>query len=212
MPLHSKSLLIIFVKHPVSGQVKTRLAKDVGNEVALRVYEALLNYTESIIRNLPFSTQIYYGNLMPEEADIWQIRGYTDRRLQSGQDLGEKMKHAFEVGFSEGYKRIVLIGSDCPEITSIIVENAFDMLDHYPVVLGPATDGGYYLIGLTQVLPFLFEGKSWSTARVFQQTVIDLASYRFSFGELPLLSDIDIKSDLIECSNDVFRNLVLFEE
>ena len=106
------------------------------------------------------------------------------------------MKKAFETVFSLGGKKAVIIGSDCPQITPTIIEQAFSSIEHVDVAIGPAQDGGYYLLGMKKPQPFLFDGKQWSTASVFADTITDIANSGLTFFELPMLSDLDNASDL----------------
>ncbi|HYI78143.1 MAG TPA: TIGR04282 family arsenosugar biosynthesis glycosyltransferase, partial [Chryseolinea sp.] len=139
----TKQLLIVFIKNPILGKVKTRLAASLGDQKALRVYKKLLDHTLRITGNLEYDKMVYYSDFVPEK-DEWLGAGFK-QGLQLGQDLGQKMKNAFKDGFRAGYSRIVIIGSDCFELTSYHIAKAFDSLENANVVVGPATDGGYYL-------------------------------------------------------------------
>ncbi len=205
-----ESLLLLFVKHPVSGQVKTRLEAESNTETALNVYKALLDYTEKCVGKVPVTKRVYYGNIVPEK-DLWKDKGY-ERRKQEGDTLGEKMSNAISDAQKEGYQKIILIGSDCAELTPEILLNAFDILKQKSVVLGPAADGGYYLIGMNEYFPFLFENKEWSTESVLSSTLTDLKERLISFGLLPILNDIDTLEDLIQCKNREFSRLFLKDE
>lgn len=187
-------LLIIFVKHPIAGQVKTRLAASIGDEKAVLVYQALLDYTHSIVAPLPVDKAVFYGNHLPDK-DLWSEAGYT-RRIQSGAGLGDRMESAFAWGFEQGYRRIVIIGSDCAELTTRILMTAFEQLQSDDVVIGPATDGGYYLLGSKQLHRELFQNKNWSTASVYTETIGDINKEALRFTALPFLSDIDTIADL----------------
>lgn len=188
-------LLLVFVKHPEAGEVKTRLAKGIGQEKALIAYQRLLAYTRDLIFPLTCEKAIFYGNTMPAD-DLWAQAGYQ-RYAQAGPDLGSRMEHAFQWGFSQGHERILVIGSDCATLTSRIVQEGFDQLAQHDAVLGPARDGGYYLLGINAPpLPTLFRNKAWSTSSVLQDTLADLKSARKSVFLLPELSDIDTVDDL----------------
>ncbi len=115
---------------------------------------------------------------------------------QTGMDLGERMDNAFKAGFDQGCDRIVLVGSDCPGLTVDILEEAFQALDHHPVVLGPASDGGYYLIGLKQRLSIVFQDISWGTEKVLEETRKALSTLEVSCALLERLSDVDTPEDL----------------
>lgn len=185
--------LIIFVKNPVKGQVKTRLASDIGTEAALGVYLQLLELTRHVADQVACTRHVFYSNEI--EDDHWDEDRFN-KHTQEGVDLGERMKKAFETVFSLGAKKAVIIGSDCPQITPTIIEQAFSTIEDVDVAIGPAQDGGYYLLGMKKPQPFLFDGKQWSTASVFADTITDIANSGLTFFELPMLSDLDNASDL----------------
>lgn len=188
------NLLLIFVKNPIAGEVKTRLAADIGNEKALKIYQKLLLHTRQISANLLADKHIYFGNEIPK-TDIWSEVNYL-RFPQKGDDLGERMANAFAEGFEKHYEKIVIIGSDCWEINTEIIEQAFDKLNDHDCVIGPAKDGGYYLLGMKKLHSFLFQNKAWSSAIVLQQTFEEIKNHALSFSLLPLLHDIDTIHDL----------------
>ena len=189
-----KKALIIFLKYPELGRSKTRLAATVGNENALKVYIELLAHTNLISKELNCDKYLFYdkltANKMPWGDDIYQ----TAYQLES--DLGGRMQNAFEQLFNNGYERIVIIGSDCYELTQEIIEEAFNKLNHNKVVIGPAKDGGYYLLGLTQLIPQLFSDVAWSTDEVFSATIKTLENLNLTYSTTPILSDIDTIEDL----------------
>lgn len=194
MSASNERLLIIFSKNPHPGRVKTRLAASIGNEKALQVYETLRAYTESITSSVPAHRRIYYSDVVPE-TDIL-LSGEATGHLQQGEDLGERMHHAFTEGFRSGYRNIVLIGTDCLELSAVIIREAFNCLLQTDVVIGPARDGGYYLIGLNKPFPELFLGKEWSTPSVLPDTLATLREHDAGYLLLPALSDIDTFDDL----------------
>ncbi len=187
-------LLLLFVKDPVPGKVKTRLGASIGHDQAVRVYQELLQYTREQAEQLAVDKIVWYGNDFPEE-DLWSEVGYP-RYEQVGANLGLRMLHAFELGFAQGYQRVVIIGSDCAMLTAEIIAEAFDQLETFDAVLGPATDGGYYLLGMKEPLPTVFQNKQWSTETVGTDTLRDFAEAGKSVFLLPLLSDIDTEADL----------------
>lgn len=187
-------LILIFVKHPIPGQVKTRLGKSIGMEKAAEVYQHLLAYTRDIVLSVPADKAVFYGNIIPE-TDLWKQVAF-DRILQEGQNLGERMKNAFQWGFQKSYQKILVIGSDCVQLTSQIIEQAFLALEEKDIVIGPAVDGGYYLLGMNTLHPDLFKNKSWSTSSVLSDTLIDIQNNNRSFSLLEKLSDIDTIEDL----------------
>lgn len=187
-----KNALIIFVRNPVLGKVKTRLAGTIGNDKALKVYNHLLQHTQSITANLPASVFVYYADFI-NDNDLWN--GY-EKKLQTGNDLGERMLNAFEKLFNNSFTNICIIGSDCCELTSEIIAAAFIKLQTTNVVIGPVSDGGYYLLGSNIFIPDFFYSKLWSTATVFADTVADAKRLALSVHQLPLLNDIDEEIDL----------------
>jgi len=186
--------LIIFVRNPIYGKVKTRLAKDIGDENALKVYQLLLKHTLSITQPLECSKFVFYADEI-NTKDIWENQGYL-KRMQKGNDLGERMFHATKELFDADYKKVLIIGSDCFQLKTEILEEAILMLDQNTAVLGPAIDGGYYLLGLTSLIPDLFFNKEWSSEMVAEQTKDDFVRLQISFDLLEELNDIDDASDL----------------
>jgi len=185
--------LIIFVKNPVAGKVKTRLAASLGNEKALDIYKQLLAITRIAATAANCRKHLFYSDKV--ETDEW-IEPTFSKYVQQGNALGDRMRLALDTIFSAGGKRVIIIGSDCPQLTSTIIDDAFSMLNEKDVVVGPAKDGGYYLLGMKKPLPFLFAEKEWSTDSVFDDTVVDLLENRLSYGRLPVLSDVDNIYDL----------------
>jgi len=197
----TKQLLVVFIKNPILGKVKTRLAASLGDQKALRIYKKLLDHTLQITGNLEYDKIVYYSDFVPEK-DEWLSTGFK-QRLQIGQDLGQKMENAFEEGFRAGYSRIVIIGSDCFELTGCHIAEAFDNLENSNVVLGPATDGGYYLLGMTELFENVFENKKWSTHSVLRDTIKNLTDTNSKFYLLDQLNDIDTESDLQSSKIDI---------
>ena len=191
---HSDALLLLFVKHPVAGKAKTRLAKSIGNEKALVVYRKLLTYTCEIAKQLHVNKVVFYGNQIPE-SDLWSEAGFA-RYEQHGETLGDRMENAFLWGFEQGYKQIIIIGSDCADIDSTLLEDAFSQLDNHDFVMGPANDGGYYLMGMNALFSPVFQNKNWSTESVLQDTLRDLEAGNKSYFLLPVKTDIDTVEDL----------------
>lgn len=186
--------LILFVRNPELGKVKTRLAASVGNEQALRVYKLLLNHTHTITAGLNCTKYVYYAeDVMP--VDLWD-KGNFKKAVQSGNDLGERMFNAFQSAFDDGYQKVVIIGSDCFQLSTELIISAFDALTQYDAVIGPAEDGGYYLLGLKTLVPAIFKEKTWSTNSVCHDTIKDIESLNLSYKLLPTLNDVDEAADL----------------
>ncbi len=190
--------LIIFARNPEKGKVKSRLAKDIGEDQALGVYHKLLNYTKEITKKLNCDKAVYYSEYV-DHNDLWDNMIY-DKHLQQGADLGERMQDAFSRAFAEGKKRVIIIGSDCMELESYMIKEAFAVLDSNDVVLGPARDGGYYLLGMKSFLPTLFEEKPWSSPDLLMDTILDLKKMNASYYLLKTLNDIDTIDDLHQLS------------
>ena len=190
----NSSALIIFIRNPVLGKVKTRLAREIGEEQALKIYKHLLDHTRSITTMLPVDKFVFYEDFI-NQADAWKMPSYQ-KKMQSGDSLGMRMENAFADLFGMGYQQVMIIGSDCLELTSAHLLEAFDRLRQHEVVIGPALDGGYYLLGMTNLLPDIFRNKRWSTDQVFQDTLTDLQRLQIDYKLFPVLSDIDTKSDL----------------
>ena len=194
MSVKSLELLIIFVKNPEEGKVKTRLAATVGNAKALEIYLQLLEKTRKVTTNLNITKALYYSDHL-ENEDNWDKRKYV-KSLQKGRDLGERMMNSFREGFARLYAPICIIGSDCYELTPEIILDAFDRLKKNDVVLGPSKDGGYYLIGMNKLNPEIFLNKSWSTDKVLSETLNTLKKLNLSVTLLKELNDVDTEDDL----------------
>lgn len=189
-----KSGLIIFIRNPIAGKVKTRLAKTLGDEKALFIYNQLLIHTHHITRNLSCDKFLYYSDWV-EQNDLWENDRFQ-KKLQSPGQLGKRMSDAFLDLFKDGYQKLLIIGSDCLELNEPIIANAFDVLDDNEVVIGPSADGGYYLLGMTAYLHHLFLNKKWGTSSVLQDTLQDLTVHHTKTGMLAMLNDIDEEKDL----------------
>ncbi len=187
-------LLIIFTKNPEVGRVKTRLAHSIGEEKALEVYETLRSHTARVSEGVDAERTIYYSRFIPP-SDLFFTERFTPR-LQKGDDLGERMFHAIEEGFASGFRHIVLIGTDCYELRREVLNEAFSALEQYDAVIGPATDGGFYLIGLNKLFPDLFLDRQWSTPEVLKETATKLQQHSIEYKLLTELSDIDTFDDL----------------
>lgn len=188
-----KNLLIVFAKNKLFGKVKTRLAKTIGEESAYEVYEALYHITEQ--ESCAVSTadvEVHYSHFI--DAETW-----VDCRkfVQVGESLGERMKHAFTEGFKQGYQTIIGIGADLPEIQHELIEEAFRKLESSDFTFGPAEDGGYYLVGMSNASGrYIFDDKPWSTKELLKITKAEIVSKKQSITFLETLNDIDTVEDL----------------
>lgn len=186
-----KKALIIFVRNPEPGKVKTRLAAQIGNEKALAVYIKLLQHTKQVASGADCDKYIFAT--APLKDDTWKDF-HVESQIEAG--LGERMLHAFNLLFKKDYKKVVIIGSDCPELTTTHIEEAFANLEQYDVVIGPAKDGGYYLLGMKTLHTKLFEDKPWSTASVLKDTLHTIDGLNLSCHLLETLTDVDEEKDL----------------
>ncbi len=187
----TKRLLIVFVKNIKQGKVKTRLAASIGHNEAIKVYNKLIDVTETATIKFSSDRIIYYSDFV--EDNRWLD---DSKKVQSGRDLGERMKNAFTDGFHIGYKQIVLIGSDLPDISAEIINEAFTKLEKQEVVFGPAEDGGYYLIGLTKIHPYIFDNKPWSKPNLLELTLDELNNKKVGYALLNRYNDVDTFEDL----------------
>lgn len=188
------NLLIILIKNPELGKVKTRLAASIGEEEALSVYKQLLEHTRLITQDFPFDKAVLYSDFV-DHFDEWDNNIYQ-KHYQTGHELGERMMHAFDWGFQKGYEAVCVIGSDCYELDQKTLEKAFEKLKQNDVVIGPSLDGGYYLIGMKHSHRFFFINKHWSTGSVLKETIKDIEEHNLSACLLAVLRDVDVKNDL----------------
>lgn len=185
------SAIIIFQKNAQKGRVKTRLAATIGDEEALKVYRLLTEYTHQVCLELDCPKFLYFSDFITDS----ESRDHYELRVQDGKDLGERMKNAFEALFEAGYEKILILGTDCAELDATILKKAFKDLKNEEVVIGPARDGGYYLLGMSKFIPELFEDMPWSTKDVAPETMKRLNELSIPFTTLPTLSDVDNEAD-----------------
>lgn len=195
----SNNLLLIFTRNPVLGKCKTRLAATIGNQPALDIYNFLLQHTVEFTKNLAAAKRVYYSEEIWEE-DVWDST-YFDKRLQKGKDLGVRMANAFQEGFTSGFEKIIIIGSDMYDLDSETIESAFSSLSNNDFVLGPAQDGGYYLLGMNTFNPNLFQNKEWGTSTVLETTLKELKEENVTL--LDMRNDVDLYEDIVD--NEVFQ-------
>ena len=188
-------ILIIFAKFPEKGRCKTRLAKSVGDEAALKIYRSLLDHTLAVARSIPCVKVLMADP--PEHAEDgadW-APGMDAYLPQASGDLGARLAAAFAQSFAKGARKVIVIGCDCPQISKDTVISSFTALEAAEAVLGPTVDGGYYLLGLKEVRPSLFQNIPWSTDRVFLETVNILKFQTLSYISLEDFSDVDTLED-----------------
>ncbi len=192
MSSSSDKALIIFVKNPQPGKVKTRLEASLGPDATLKVYRTLIALTFDAAERVDADVFVYFTPVIANNA------GLPDRfylRLQQNGDLGKRMKAAFRELFDEGYERICIIGSDCPQLRTHHLDQAFAALTATDIVAGPAEDGGYYLMGMNKDHTRIFGLSDWSHGQVYQQTLELIRNEEASFTQLEKLSDLDTVED-----------------
>lgn len=186
-----KDALIIFVRKPELGKVKTRLAASVGDQRALEIYRHLLMHTKEVALGYACDKYVFAtGDVMQDDWKEFFIE------QQSIGDLGNKMSHAFEFLFQKKYHKVVIIGSDCLELNVDHIKQAFTQLGEKDVVIGPANDGGYYLLGMKKNHPEIFINKKWGDDSVFSDTVATINHLGLSIYTLENLNDVDEEKDL----------------
>ena len=190
---------MIFSRYPEAGKTKTRMIPALGAVGAAKLQQQMTEHTLATAKQLQksrsLSLEIHFAGGDRQLMSEWLGKG-IDYHPQVAGDLGQKMYAAFERAFELGSDRVVVIGIDCPELNKSILNQAFDALASRELVLGGANDGGYYLIGLNQSLPLLFNNISWGTSKVLEQTKAIARNLNLEFYSLPLLNDIDRPDDL----------------
>jgi hypothetical protein len=186
-----KEVVLVYQKNAILGKVKTRLASGMGEPRALEIYRHLIQSTYSVLEHVEAPVWTYFSDFIPETVNPPIAKSF----VQEGQDLGERMANAFARSFESGMEKVVLIGTDCPTLQPQHLNQAFEALTHSDLVLGPATDGGYYLIAMKRKADYLFEGISWSTSEVLSQTLAVATAHGLHFTLLDELSDIDTRED-----------------
>jgi len=192
------SCIALFVKPPVPGRVKTRLARAIGNDAACTLYSALVDRVLANIAASGVPLVIFHDGDDTDHLPVAWQEAAISCIPQQGVDLGQRMAHAFSRLFSDGIEQAVLIGSDIPGLDAAYLHNAFKLLAGYDLVIGPAIDGGYCLIGFHSATftPALFQQIPWSTGQVLELTLSAAEAARLSVGLLPPLRDIDTVDDL----------------
>lgn len=191
----NKQALIVMVKNPVKGQVKTRLAATTGDDKALEIYHHLLQHTAETALKVDVVRYVFYSNVI-ERNDRFPNEQFK-KYVQCGGDLGERMEYGFSIPFKNEYKQVVMIGADCPSITPEIIQEAFNSLETSDFVIGPAKDGGYYLLGMRKWERWMFHNQPWSTPELLESTRAAIAAHQATAVELATLTDIDTEADLV---------------
>ena len=200
----SRQHLIIFTRYPEPGKTKTRLIPALGDVGAANLHKQMTEHTIFQVKELQKITRVSVevrftgGNLEKMQNWLGHDLGY---QFQSEGDLGARMAESFINAFNQKVQQVIIIGTDCPDLNSQILTTAFEKLEVFNLVLGPALDGGYYLIGLQQPIAELFMNISWGTAQVFAKTVEIAQKLNLSIGYLQPLADIDRPEDLTALSD-----------
>lgn len=194
----SDSALIILARHPRIGAAKSRLARTLGEDVATEFHRLSAERLFLELERLPFPVQryLYYSGNDDEAA----LRRWTGDRfsfeLQKGQDRGERLQHAFASTFARRFRKAVIVGTDIPDLTAGLIDEALHLLDSYDAVIGPNHNGGYYLLGLKAVHEELFHNVPWGTSRVYGYTLRMIKALNLSLAFLPVLVDVNTEADL----------------
>ncbi|GAB5551067.1 MAG: TIGR04282 family arsenosugar biosynthesis glycosyltransferase [Saprospiraceae bacterium] len=192
MNTSTQTALIIFIKNPEKGKVKTRLASTVGDDRALEIYKALMSHTRDLASQTEANRYLFYSQFINAQDDWPENRFIKDLQIEG--DLGAKMATAFQTVLAKHAKAII-IGSDCASLTQEIIQEAIQALDQHDFVLGPALDGGYYLLGMQYFEPTLFQDMPWSTEQVAPITKTRIKALGKTCFTLQELSDIDYEED-----------------
>ncbi|MEM8505203.1 MAG: TIGR04282 family arsenosugar biosynthesis glycosyltransferase [Cyanobacteria bacterium P01_D01_bin.1] len=207
--------LLLFLRYPQPGRTKTRLIPALGAAGAAQLQRQMAEYLLAKISHPDWETQIHFSGTSLQEMQAW-LGPHRSYRSQVKGDLGERLWSGFRSAFAEGDAQspnqsptqVIAIGADCPDLSVRHIHRAFEQLDHHDLVIGPAKDGGYYLIGLRQsakqtaeqstptAQQALFKNISWSTAAVLQQTIDKAQTLGLSMSQLEMLSDVDRPQDL----------------
>lgn len=203
--------VLLFVKYPEKGEIKTRLNSGPGKIDEVELYK---NFVLDLLITLNKIKTRFYVCFYPENAKAKFVKWLGEKYYympQNGADLGARMKNCFIKAFSGKFRRVIIIGSDAPDLPCELIKYAFASLESHDAVIGPASDGGYYLLGFNfdKFVPEIFEGIEWSTNKVFRDTLAVLNKSKRNTYVLPEWSDIDVREDLvkfIERSRDTGNN------
>lgn len=198
-PKLAKQHLIIFTRYPQPGKTKTRLIPALGVEGAANLQRQMTEYTLSQVQKLQKSTAISF-EIRFAGGDLQLMHNWLgtelNYQLQGEGDLGKRMENSFLNAFNQGAQEVVIIGIDCPALNTEVLTKAFEKISNWDLLLGPAVDGGYYLIGLRRAIGQLFTNIDWGTAKVLQQTVDIAQQLNLSVAYLETLADVDRPEDL----------------
>ena len=201
----SKDVVAVFVKNLIPGTVKTRLAKDLGMDLAMEVYKELVGITAQATDFVKVDKCVYYSEYV-ELEDKFDDEKYN-KHIQEGKELGQRMQNAFYDAFEAGYDKMILIGSDVPDISSEIIEAGFKQLDKNDIVIGPSEDGGFYLIGMKIAHENLLSHQNYGHDEVLENLLEEVESRDLSVARLKELIDIDTQEDMKKAGIEI-----VFEE
>jgi rSAM/selenodomain-associated transferase 1 len=191
--------VLVFVRAPEAGRVKTRLAGAIGDGAALRIYRRLAEHTlreAAALADEGVRLRVHYTPADAGDAVRAWLGAGPAYLAQADGDLGVRMEDAFARAFEEGAEQVVIVGSDLPELSASLLRRAFGVLDAHPAVVGPARDGGYYLLGLTRSVAGIFHGIAWSTPHVLAATLERFGAAGIHPPLLEELADVDEVEDL----------------
>jgi len=199
---HMNNNILLFVKYPEKGEVKTRLAKATGDSKAVSLYKC---FVDEIIKTLRKVKAVIWICYYPEKSADNMVDWLGDAfyySQQKGRDLGERLQHCFEMSFEKGFEKTIVLASDIPEISENIIDEAFKCLEYKDAVIGPSYDGGYYLAGFKKKSydPRIFENISWSTNLVYEETLGKIESCKLSYSVLEKINDMDTIDDICKLS------------
>ncbi|MGM0653675.1 MAG: TIGR04282 family arsenosugar biosynthesis glycosyltransferase [Bacillota bacterium] len=187
--------LIIFTRYPEAGKVKTRLIPALGEKGAELLHREMVTHTIALIATFNGEVEVHFAGGSYDLMKNWLGKQLRYRR-QQGTSLGERLYNAAATAFAENKKKVIIIGTDCPGLTANHVEQAFHLLDSSDLVLGPADDGGYYLVGFKKIVKELFHGITWGSNLVYRQTIKAAEQADLKIATLEKLADIDSPTDL----------------
>jgi rSAM/selenodomain-associated transferase 1 len=197
--IKNQQTLIIFTRYPEAGKTKTRLIPALGEKGAAdfqrQMTEITINKAKKLTEKIPVNIEVHFQGGNRELMEKWLGKDLIFREQKEG-DLGAKMLNAFNQVLSKNNQKAVIIGIDCPDLNEFILEKAFEACQDRDLVMGPAQDGGYYLIGLNKVRSELFRDIKWGTSEVFRKTENIAKRLSLKIHKLPVLNDIDRPEDL----------------
>ncbi|WP_018615364.1 TIGR04282 family arsenosugar biosynthesis glycosyltransferase [Segetibacter koreensis] len=191
-----ENALIIFVRNSEKGKVKKRLAKSIGDEKTLEVYKYLLEYTKDITIQCKCNLFVFYSHYI-HINDVFDDNVFS-KHVQEGDDIGERMMNAFKKVFDLGLKNICIIGSDCYQLETEILNEAFEKLRQSDIVIGPANDGGYYLVGMSKVYRDVFTNKDWGKTTLLNDTLETINTLGLTCSQLSQLNNLEDIDDLLQ--------------